>query len=214
MGTLGNISAFSRAGVRFLAARRKRCSRRVLRSASPTPSRARTAIPTRWVNRGRPRDAHALRRRRRHSFRAGGGVRCLRSGAGQSPRNGTQRARPQCHVSDAAQHRAVRATIRQDARAIDGMVRFPHSAGLPWHADRPAIALYDTLASDGRLSADVRDAARGARDAVADPFSPTVKATASLLSRARIIRTRRDLRTLSTDAPPDRFVGAGGFGNR
>ncbi|HEY6450010.1 MAG TPA: hypothetical protein VIX60_04955 [Candidatus Cybelea sp.] len=63
----------------------------------------------------------------------------------------------------------VRGAVRQDARAIDGMVRFPDSTkDMPWRADRPAIAFYDTLASDGRLSDVLRDDASAARDAVRD----------------------------------------------
>ena len=67
----------------------------------------------------------------------------------------------------AASAPATRSAIRQDAKAIDGMVRFPESTGLPWHADRPAIELYSTFASDGRLPETVRAAARGAASAVA-----------------------------------------------
>ena len=63
----------------------------------------------------------------------------------------------------------VRDAVRQDARAIDGMVRFPDSTkDMPWRADRPAIAFYDTLASDGRLSDVLRYDASEARDAVRD----------------------------------------------
>jgi hypothetical protein len=69
---------------------------------------------------------------------------------------------------DAAGDRTARAAIREDARAIDGMVRFPDSKGMPWHADRPAIALYQTLSEDGRLSAGLREAALRARNAIAD----------------------------------------------
>jgi hypothetical protein len=69
-------------------------------------------------------------------------------------------------LAGAAAKRSVRAIVREDAKAIDGMVRFGGSRGLPWHADRPALALYDTLASDGRLSADVRAAAARASHAV------------------------------------------------
>src|SRR5579862_710740 len=58
--------------------------------------------------------------------------------------------------------------IREDARAIEGMVRFPHGNALPWRADRPAMAFYDTLASDGRLSDRIRDDARAASGAVAN----------------------------------------------
>src|SRR5579871_3859133 len=40
----------------------------------------------------------------------------------------------------AATKQSVRAIVREDARAIDGMVRFPHAPkDMPWHADRPAI---------------------------------------------------------------------------
>lgn len=66
------------------------------------------------------------------------------------------------HSSDA---KAIDA-IRNDARSIDGMVRFPGSTGMPWHADRPAIALYDKLAKDGRLDAALRDDALQAERAV------------------------------------------------
>lgn len=47
------------------------------------------------------------------------------------------------------------------------MVRFPEGRALPWRADRPAIALYQTLAHDGRLTQDVRTAALHAAGAVA-----------------------------------------------
>ncbi len=61
---------------------------------------------------------------------------------------------------EAARDRSQRATIREDARAIDGMVRFPSGKHLPWRADRPALALYDTFAEDGRLPSNVRNAAQ------------------------------------------------------
>lgn len=66
-----------------------------------------------------------------------------------------------------ASNRQARAAMREDASAIDGMVRF-RGAGkdMPWHADRPALAFYDTLASDGRLDDGLRNDARAARDAV------------------------------------------------
>ncbi len=59
------------------------------------------------------------------------------------------------------------AAIRGDAKANDGMVRF-HDAtpDMPWHADRPAIALYNTIASDGRLDSTLRSAAQQAAKAV------------------------------------------------
>lgn len=64
---------------------------------------------------------------------------------------------------------SVRRVLREDARAIDGMVRFRGAPkDMPWHADRPAIAFYDTLASDGRLDATLRNDARDAAGAVSD----------------------------------------------
>jgi hypothetical protein len=38
---------------------------------------------------------------------------------------------------------------------------------MPWHADRPAIALYNALASDGRLDSGLRSAAKAAAQSVA-----------------------------------------------
>ena len=61
-------------------------------------------------------------------------------------------------LTSTAKNRMARAAIREDARAIDGMVRFLEGKQLPWRADRPAIALYETLAQDGRLPSDVRNA--------------------------------------------------------
>jgi hypothetical protein len=61
----------------------------------------------------------------------------------------------------------AQAAILDDARSVDGMVRFDDGK-LPWHADRPAIALYDTFAQDTRLSNDVRTAAANASKAVGD----------------------------------------------
>jgi hypothetical protein len=58
--------------------------------------------------------------------------------------------------------------IRQDAASVDGMVRFPGSDGMPWHADRPAAALYDTLAKDTRLDGELRADALKAKNAVSD----------------------------------------------
>jgi hypothetical protein len=64
--------------------------------------------------------------------------------------------------SDAAQD-----VILDDARSVDGMVRFDHGS-LPWHADRPAIALYNAFASDTRLSHDLRQLAADAAKVVGD----------------------------------------------
>jgi len=69
-------------------------------------------------------------------------------------------------LTKAARTRTDRAAIREDAKAIAGMVRFPGATTLPWRADRPALALYGTFAEDGRLGAEVRSAARSAADAI------------------------------------------------
>jgi hypothetical protein len=69
-------------------------------------------------------------------------------------------------VASEAARPSARSAVREDARAIEGMVRFPHGNTLPWRADRPAIAFYDTLASDGRLDDRIRCDAAGASSAV------------------------------------------------
>jgi len=72
-------------------------------------------------------------------------------------------------VAGAAADRDALSAIRQDVRAIDGMARFPQATGdMPWRADRPAIAVYDAIASDGRLTSPLRSDAAAARDAVND----------------------------------------------
>lgn len=72
-------------------------------------------------------------------------------------------------VAAEARTPGVRSAVREDARAIEGMVRFPEATkDMPWQADRPAIAFYDRLASDGRLDAKLREDARAAGDAVRD----------------------------------------------
>ena len=60
------------------------------------------------------------------------------------------------------------AAVRSDAASVPGMVRF-HDAtpDMPWHADRPAMALYTKLAGDGRLDSGLRSAAQAAAQSVA-----------------------------------------------
>jgi hypothetical protein len=67
-----------------------------------------------------------------------------------------------------ARHEAgIRNAVRADVRSVDGMARFPESTpDMPWHADRPAIAVYNAVASDERLSATLRDDAKAASKAV------------------------------------------------
>ncbi|HTU82793.1 MAG TPA: hypothetical protein VMF61_11725 [Candidatus Acidoferrales bacterium] len=68
-------------------------------------------------------------------------------------------------VVGASKGAAARTAIRDDVRGVDGMVRFPQSTpDMPWHADRPAIAVYDRIAGDARLDQTLR---RDARDAAA-----------------------------------------------
>ena len=63
--------------------------------------------------------------------------------------------------------RAAVSAIRSDARSVDGMVRFPQAKpSMPWHADRPAIALYDAIAKDARLDDALRQDAIEAENAV------------------------------------------------
>lgn len=69
-------------------------------------------------------------------------------------------------MATAARTPAERAALRDDVKSVDGMVRFPGSNGLPWHADRPAIATYGAIASDTRLNQDVRAKARAAERTV------------------------------------------------
>ena len=72
-------------------------------------------------------------------------------------------------VSAEAGAKGVRDVVREDAGAIQGMVRFPGaSKDMPWRADRPAIAFYDRLAGDDRLDARLRNDAAAAAHAVGD----------------------------------------------
>ena len=57
--------------------------------------------------------------------------------------------------------------VREDASSIQGMVRFHEATpDMPWHADRPAIALYGKIANDARLDSQLRGAAQDAQQAV------------------------------------------------
>jgi hypothetical protein len=68
----------------------------------------------------------------------------------------------------AAHDPVVRQSLREDVRSTGGMARIPDAGKLPWQADRSAITLYDAIAHDARLGADVREDAREASDAVSD----------------------------------------------
>ncbi len=68
---------------------------------------------------------------------------------------------------DGAGDRAAGA-VAQDGAHTRGMVRFDGDGTLPWHADRPAEALYGRLASDSRLPEPLRRDAAAAVKAVDD----------------------------------------------
>jgi hypothetical protein len=70
-------------------------------------------------------------------------------------------------VVDAGSGAGVRNAVRADVRSVDGMARFPEATpDMPWRADRPAIAVYNAVASDTRLSAALRDDAKAAAESV------------------------------------------------
>jgi hypothetical protein len=83
------------------------------------------------------------------------------------------RAREAVHAFDDAAAKLPRSSdathsLKADVRSVRGMVRFDHSADMPWHADRPAEAMYDAIVGDEHLPAALRAAARDAAAAVRD----------------------------------------------
>jgi hypothetical protein len=81
------------------------------------------------------------------------------------------RARAAVRAFDDAAAKMQRASdesrsLKADVRGVRGMVRFDHSADMPWHADRPAEAMYDAIAGDDHLPATLRAAAGAAAAAV------------------------------------------------
>jgi hypothetical protein len=68
---------------------------------------------------------------------------------------------------DAVQDTAMRPALRRDIASVDGMVRFSAATpDMPWHSDRPAIAVYDRIASDQHLDDTLRTDAQNASAAV------------------------------------------------
>ena len=66
----------------------------------------------------------------------------------------------------AAGDAADRSGLRRDVASVKGMVRFPEATpDMPWHADRPAIAMYNAIASDAKLSPQLRNDALAAAGA-------------------------------------------------
>jgi hypothetical protein len=68
-------------------------------------------------------------------------------------------------IASAAKDPDVKSAIKSDARGIEGMTR-SQEPGLPWHWDRPAEKLYDTLAKDEILPTELRSLAQQAASAV------------------------------------------------
>jgi hypothetical protein len=61
----------------------------------------------------------------------------------------------------------ARSALRNDIRSVDGMVRFSQATpDMPWHADRPAIAMYTAIANDRSIDSALRTDARDAAAAV------------------------------------------------
>lgn len=59
--------------------------------------------------------------------------------------------------------------IRADGKKNPGMARIPDATpDMPWHADRPALATYNTIANDATLDPQLRGAAAKAAAAVGD----------------------------------------------
>ena len=72
-------------------------------------------------------------------------------------------------IAARASDSATIAILREDAGRVHGMVRFPEAKpDMPWHADRPAIALYAKFAEDNRLDPQLRAAAARAEGSVRD----------------------------------------------
>jgi hypothetical protein len=62
---------------------------------------------------------------------------------------------------------ATRAALRDDVAGVRGMVRFSDATpDMPWHSDRPAMAVYDAMVEDTRLDTTLRDDAAGASLAI------------------------------------------------
>ncbi len=58
---------------------------------------------------------------------------------------------------------ATRDALRTDVAGVRGMVRFPEATpDMPWHSDRPAMAVYDAIVNDTRLDATLRGDAAAA----------------------------------------------------
>lgn len=103
----------------------------------------------------------------------------------------------------------VREAVLDDASGVDGMVRFDQGH-LPWHADRPAIELYDTLAADERLPANVRRDAAKASAAVGDTIVAHAEKGAFAPFGAGLSRRRGTDGPLRNDGRRTRSVGACG----
>lgn len=68
---------------------------------------------------------------------------------------------------DVAKQPGVAGALRKDVASVRGMVRF-HDAtpDMPWHADRPAMAMYNAISKDESLDQHLREEASAAAKAV------------------------------------------------
>jgi hypothetical protein len=164
MSTLGFADALSRAGVRFLAA-----SPETMLSPG-VPTGVADAI-ARNVNDPTAMANHVVKTVMQTRYGTPDGESFGTAAAFDvldcSPNRIANAERAIKTFNDAvAGDRADRTAIRRDVASVDGMVRFPESTpDMPWHADRPAIAMYGAIASDTKLPSQLRDDARAAADA-------------------------------------------------
>ena len=168
MSTLGFADALSSAGVKWLAASPE------IMIAPGVPTSVASAIAGNLGDpRGMAQDVVALAMGVRYNF--GGEVLAPAAAFSVIDTSPQAMASVREHVKrlddDLAKaidaNPALAPHVRADERAVHGMARC-ESTSLPWRADRPAIALYDKLASDARLPQIVRDDARAAAGAVRD----------------------------------------------
>jgi hypothetical protein len=133
MGTLGMASALSHAGVRFLAASPETML------APGAPSNVADAI-ARHVDDPKAMAKAVVEHVMKARYDLGDGERFSPAAAFDVFDLDPEKVAAMEHsvrdlnakLADAAQHRSVRTIVREDARQVEGMTRFPGSGGLPW----------------------------------------------------------------------------------
>ena len=109
--------------------------------------RARERPERNGPQRRRRRHAHEVRRRRFRRLRPRSGLRRARLEPGEDPLGGRGDQAPQRRRRrTGAQSRGSQRDSRRRARNPTAWCVSPAAREMPWHADRPAIAFYDTLA--------------------------------------------------------------------